>query len=82
MGEKTVTATEFKADCLKLIDAMNRDRQPVVVTRHGKPVARLVPAESPNEGKPSIIGALRGTVLRYDDPFAPAIAPEEWDAMK
>ena len=80
MMEKSVTATRFKAECLKLIETMNRDGQPIVVTRHGKPVARLTPAAE--EKRPSIIGSMRGTVLRYDDPFEPAIAPEEWDAMR
>ena len=81
MPEMTVTATRFKAECLKLIDTMNRDGQSVVVTRHGKPVARLSPVAA-KEPRPSIIGSMRGSVLRYDDPFEPAIAPEEWDALR
>lgn len=80
MIEKTVTATRFKIECLKLIETMNHDGRSVVVTRHGKPVARLSPVA--NQGRPSIIGSMQGSVLRYDDPFEPAIAPEEWDALR
>lgn len=81
MTEKTVTATVFKSDCLKLIDAMNRDHEPVVVTRHGKPVARLVPVET-NEGRQSLFGAMKDTILDYDDIISPASDPEDWDALR
>ena len=77
---KVVGAAEFKAKCLKLIDEMARDGEPVTITKRGRPVAVLEPARS--GGKRSIIGALKGTVLRYDDPFDPAIDPVEWDANR
>jgi prevent-host-death family protein len=75
----TVSATDFKAKCLALIEEMNRTKVPIVVTKRGKPVAELYPAR--NEAK-SFVGSMKGTVLRYDDPFAPAIDPEEWNALK
>lgn len=81
MTEKTVTATRFKSDCLKLIDAMNRDRKPVIVTRHGKPVAKMMPVET-TEAVPALVGSMKGTVLRFDDPFEPALSPNEWDAVR
>ncbi len=78
---KTIGAAEFKAACLRIIDEMNRDGEPVIVTKRGKPVAVLSPVET--EKKPvSIWGAMRGTVLRYDDPFAPAADPNDWDAVR
>ncbi|MDF1633522.1 type II toxin-antitoxin system Phd/YefM family antitoxin [Mycoplana sp. MJR14] len=77
---KSVAATEFKATCLRLIDEMNADGEPVVITRHGKPVAVLSPAV-PAEGK-SVFGALKGSVLRYDDPFAPAADADDWAAAR
>ena len=53
---------------------MNRDHEPVTITKRGKPVAVLSPVKT--DDKPvSIWGAMRGTVLRYDDPFAPAVDP-------
>jgi len=78
MPGKTVGAARFKADCLRLIDEMSKDRQPVTITRHGRPVAVLSPP-SP-VGPLSIIGAMKGSVLRYDDPFAPAADPKDWSA--
>ena len=76
MANKTVAAAKFKADCLRLIDEMGRDGVPVTVTKHGRPVAVLSPPEP--TAPISFIGALKGTVLRYDDPFAPAIDPSDW----
>lgn len=81
MKEKLIGSAEFKASCLKIIDQMNRDKQPVTITKRGNPVARLSPIEGGKAGG-SIIGALKGTVLRFDDPFAPAVDASEWDATK
>jgi prevent-host-death family protein len=79
MPPKTVPATQFKAECLRLIDEMNRDRQPVTITKRGRAVAVLTPiAAGP---PPSIIGALRGSVLRFDDPFDPVLDPKDWNAQ-
>jgi prevent-host-death family protein len=77
---KTVAATQFKAECLRLIDEMSRDHQSVTITKRGRPVATLTPI-APNANR-SIIGAMAGSVAGYDDPFAPAVDPMEWNAMK
>jgi prevent-host-death family protein len=82
MNSLTVNATDFKAKCLALIEEMNRTKVPIVVTKRGKPVAEMYPARSEAEATKSFFGSMKGTVLRYDDPFAPAIDPGEWDAMK
>jgi prevent-host-death family protein len=43
---KTVPAGEFKAHCLALLDKVARTRQPLIVTKRGKPVAKVVPTET------------------------------------
>ncbi|MBB3139119.1 prevent-host-death family protein [Rhizobium pisi] len=78
---KVVGAAEFKAKCLNLIDQMRNDDESIVITKRGKPVAVLSPARDTTERK-SIIGAMRGSVLRYDDPLSPAVEPEDWDALR
>jgi antitoxin (DNA-binding transcriptional repressor) of toxin-antitoxin stability system len=80
--ETTVSATEFKAKCLALIDDMNRTKIPVVVTKRGKRVAEMRPAGADIDSDRSLIGWMKGSVLRYDDPFSPAIDPSEWNALK
>lgn len=81
MNGKTVAAAEFKATCLRLIDEMNEDGQPITITKRGRPVAVLTPAHSAESMKP-LWGLMEGTVHRYDDPFGPAVDPDEWDANK
>jgi prevent-host-death family protein len=67
--KSTVGSAEFKARCLELIDRVKEARAEFVVTRHGRPVARLVPVEPEQPISP--LGAMRGTVLAYDRPFDP-----------
>jgi len=80
MHGKSIGAAQFKAACLRVIDDLNRDREPVTITKRGRPVAVLLPAPT-GDDPASIIGAMAGTVLRYDDPFGPATDPREWDAV-
>jgi len=41
-------ASRFKATCLAVLDEVERSHQPVVVTKHGRPVARVVPIGTPD----------------------------------
>ena len=74
---KLMGAKEFKTNCLRIINQMNKDGKPVTITKRGRPVAVLSPAQTP-EGCPSIIGAMRGSVLAYHDPFRPATDASDW----
>lgn len=81
MNAVTVSATAFKAKCLALIEEMNRTKVPIIVTNRGKPVAEMFPVSNSEKGQ-THFGYMKGTVYRYDDPFEPAIDPEEWEAMR
>ena len=74
---KTIAATAFKAECLRVIRQVGRDREPVTITRRGHPVALLSPLPD-SEKSTSIIGAMQGSVLSYDAPFEPAADPTDW----
>lgn len=67
-------SAEFKARCLELIDRVKESRSEYIVTRHGRPVAMLVPVRAGAHA--SIIGCMQGTVLAYDGPFDPI--PAVW----
>lgn len=56
---KMISAGEFKAKCLKLMDEVNQSRQSIVITKHNKPVARLVPIVS---AAPDSFGCMKNTV--------------------
>jgi prevent-host-death family protein len=53
-----IPAGEFKAQCLKLLDDVQQTRRPIVITKRGKPVARLVPLAAE---VPDIFGRMKGT---------------------
>jgi prevent-host-death family protein len=73
-SKSTVGSAEFKARCLELVESVRESRAEYVVTRHGRPVARLVPVD--REARRSPLGSMRGTVLAYDRPFDPV--PATW----
>jgi prevent-host-death family protein len=74
--EGVVNATAFKAQCLAMLDEVRDTRVPLVVTKHGKPVARLVPIDAEVE---TVFGALRHYLGAIDD--AALIAPEPWSGL-
>lgn len=71
-----IGAGEFKAKCLKLLDEVARTREPLVVTKHGKAVAKLVPIP-PETG---LFGALAGSVRQEEDIVSPL--ENEWEACR
>ena len=55
-----IPAGEFKAKCLQLMDRVARSRKPIVITKRGKPVAKLVPPDE-LEPRPPLFGYMAGT---------------------
>lgn len=75
-----VSATEFKAKCLALIDRVHASGDVVTITKRGRVVAKLV-AQDDLDARPWL--ALRGQVARWEgDPFAPAVDPADVEALK
>ena len=72
---KTIAAGKFKVHCLSIMDEVQAKRQAVVITKRGKPVAKLVPVE---KEKDDIFGFLKGKIEIKGDIVAPALTPEEW----
>jgi prevent-host-death family protein len=71
---KTISATEFKTRCVAVVTEVHSTREPVLITKHGKPVARLMPA-----GKPAkFIGRLKGIIEIVGDIESPIVPPEDW----
>ena len=77
MKPKTIPAGQFKARCLAIMDEVQAKRQAVVITKRGKPVAKLVPVE---QEKDDIFGFMKGkgTIEIKGDIISPALTPEEW----
>jgi len=80
MPARRIGAAEFKAHCLSILDEVDRNRESVTVTKRGRPVAEVRPVAK--QERRSIIGALKGTVLRYDRPYEPAADEDDWVAYR
>ena len=65
-----MAAADFKARCLELMDKVSETGVEYTITKHGRPVAKLVPCTAPKKSK-SFFGCMKGTVLKYDRPFDP-----------
>jgi prevent-host-death family protein len=79
MSMKKVPAGEFKARCLTLMDDVSKTREPVLITKRGKPVAKLVPAD---DAGGDFIGRLEGVVRIMGDIESPIEPPEAWEALR
>lgn len=75
--ETTIAAGEFKSKCLKLLDQVAEQRQTLVITKRGRPVAKVLPM--PAEVLDPF-GSMRGSVLRYGDVISPL--EDEWEANR
>ena len=65
---RKIAAGEFKARCLALMEDVRSTREPLVITKRGKPVAKLVPAD---EDKDDFIGRLEGVFRVVGDIESP-----------
>ncbi len=61
---RMVAISELKAQCLRLVDEVARSRREIVVTKRGKPIARVVPLD--HVPPDAALTRLRGTVMGGD----------------
>ena len=73
MPMKTIAVGKFKDTCLKTLDDVATTKSPVVVTKRGRPLVKVVPYIEP----PARRGLAGSVVRETGDPFG---TDEEWDA--
>lgn len=71
-----IPAAQFKAKCLRLMDEVEKTREPVVITKHGRAIAQLTPVPA---GGHSLFGYMKDTVKVGGDVMAPIDI--EWSAI-
>jgi prevent-host-death family protein len=76
---KKIAAAAFKAQCLTLMDDVRSTKQPLLITKRGKPVAKLVPVDT-NED--DFIGRLKGVFRVVGDIESPVEPPEAWESAR
>ncbi|MSP59275.1 MAG: type II toxin-antitoxin system prevent-host-death family antitoxin [Myxococcales bacterium] len=58
---RSIAAGRFKQECLRVLDEVARGHEEVIITKRGKPVARLVPVQTDREREVALLAELRGT---------------------
>jgi len=72
---KRMAAGEFKSKCLAVMDEVQAKRVTVIITKRGKPVAKLVPIDS---AKDDIYGYMKGKLKITGDVVGPVLSLKEW----
>ena len=76
-----IPISEFKAKCLALLEQVNKTKKPLRITRHGKPVADVVPAV-PNVDRAALFGSMRNSIKILGDIVSPVIDLDDIEALR
>jgi len=76
---KKIAAAKFKAQCLTLMEDVRKTRQTLVITKRGKPIAKLAPLDNAQD---DFFDSLKGRVRVVGDIVSPVVPLEDWDALK
>ena len=78
-----IAATQFKINCLSVVERVRKTRKPVTITRYGKPVAEIRPTAAKPKAKPKRrLGLMAGTIEILGDIVAPAFDEDEFDVLR
>jgi prevent-host-death family protein len=76
-----IAISEFKAKCLALLERVRKTRKPICITRHGTPVAEVVPPSS-IANRAAWIGSMKDSVEILGDIISPANEASEWEVLR
>jgi prevent-host-death family protein len=76
---KKMAAGSFKTNCLAVMDEVQARHETVLLTKHGKPVAKLVPVNTDTD---EIYDFLAGKGVVNGDIVSPAVSPDEWGELR
>lgn len=79
-ADETITISQFKATCLAVLDKVKRTGHPIIVTRHGAPIALISPPP-PSPPKKNWLGAFRSRGKIVGDIVPPAAEEADWEVL-
>jgi len=78
---REVAISEFKAKCLALIEQVQKTKQPIRITRFGRPVAEVVPSTAVMD-RQAWFDSMKDTFEILGDIVSPAIDEDEWEMLR
>jgi prevent-host-death family protein len=76
---KRMQASVFKSRCLKVMDRVQATGEPLIVTKRGKPMVKVIPA---GPKKDDLFGFMKGRMEIVGDIESPAVPLSDWDALQ
>lgn len=78
---ETVSKSKFKPMALEYFRRVQETGVEIIITDRGKPVVKIMPAHEEPTVTATILDKLRGTLIKYEDPYAP-VGVEDWEMLK
>lgn len=78
---ESIAISKFKATCLAVLETVRRTGQPVLVTKRGEPIAEIVPASRPVEGRRRL-GEFAESGRVVGDIVSPAVDEQDWESLR
>ena len=76
-----IAISEFKAKCLAVLERVRSTKEPILITRFGKPVAEVVPPTSV-EARSAWVGSMKQSIEIVGDIVSPANEENEWEVLR
>ena len=73
-----INAVQFRANCFKILDEVQQKHKEVIITKRGKPIAKLVHLIQEDDKDP-LLGAMPGVIETMGDLTEPVIDPDAWE---
>ena len=74
-----VSTVQFRQDIFKILDKVSKTHKEIIITKRGKPIAKIVHINDPENQKDPLIGALKGQGKTLGDLTQPVIDTDEWE---
>ena len=78
---QTISISKFKATCLAVLERVRKTGEPLLITKHGVPIAQVLPAPPSPPPAASGFGCMAGTAAEVEDLLAP-LPEEDWEVLR
>ena len=77
----TISISKFKATCLAVLERVRKTGEPLLITKHGVPIAQVLPAPPAPLPAASAFGSMAGTAEEVEDMLTP-LPEDDWEVLR